>query len=411
MSSNDPPSGSTPKAIGSLAKKQSDVTRQGTQKLKFVPTLPQRRKKEEVKAEPTTSVVPAVPSTERGRGRGRGKGDGRGRGRGRGAAPPVLEMTASGPFAMGPALAGSTGRRSTPRSNFTPSVPTALGASAALGVNLSRSAAPSLKKENNADAKGKGKAMEEEGEVYSDPDDGVEIIDMERIRDMDWMAPESLQNERQLKKFKKEPSEGVAGEVDLAKALDLSESEEEEELEDIIEDFAAPTEIDTDPTLREERLYFFQFPQPFPTFLPKASESVADVIMGDATDKKVTFAPDVMPSVTPGTSRTSSAVPTELLMTEPLDGIIGELEVYRSGAVKIRLTNGILFDVSAGTQPSFLQQVTYLDKENKRLCVLGEVNKQFVVSPNVDTLLAAMEEADNAPVTIEGGENLIKMDG
>ncbi|KAG6381601.1 hypothetical protein JVT61DRAFT_199 [Boletus reticuloceps] len=35
-----------PKAIASLAKKQSDVTRQGTQKLKFVPTLPARRKKE-----------------------------------------------------------------------------------------------------------------------------------------------------------------------------------------------------------------------------------------------------------------------------------------------------------------------------------------------------------------------------
>jgi DNA-directed RNA polymerase III subunit RPC4 len=34
------------KAIGSLAKKQVDVTRQGTQKLKFVPTIPSRRKKE-----------------------------------------------------------------------------------------------------------------------------------------------------------------------------------------------------------------------------------------------------------------------------------------------------------------------------------------------------------------------------
>jgi hypothetical protein len=42
----DPSGSSVPKAIGSLAKKQSDVTRQGTQKLKFVPTLPQRRKKE-----------------------------------------------------------------------------------------------------------------------------------------------------------------------------------------------------------------------------------------------------------------------------------------------------------------------------------------------------------------------------
>ncbi|KAI0091695.1 hypothetical protein BDY19DRAFT_1067174 [Irpex rosettiformis] len=44
--------GGTPtpsRAVPSLVKKQSDVTRMGTQKLKFVPTLPTRRKKEDVK--------------------------------------------------------------------------------------------------------------------------------------------------------------------------------------------------------------------------------------------------------------------------------------------------------------------------------------------------------------------------
>ena len=46
----------------------------------------------------------------------------------------------------------------------------------------------------------------------------------------------------------------------------------------------------------------------------------------------------------------------------------------------------------------------------KQLIVLGEVNKQFVVSPNVEALLDAMEEDDNAPVPIDGGDNLIKMD-
>ena len=36
----------------------------------------------------------------------------------------------------------------------------------------------------------------------------------------------------------------AAGEVNLANALDLSESEEEEELEDLIEDFALQTDLD-----------------------------------------------------------------------------------------------------------------------------------------------------------------------
>jgi hypothetical protein len=35
-----------PKAIGSMAKKAGDTTRLGGQKMKFVPTLPARRKKE-----------------------------------------------------------------------------------------------------------------------------------------------------------------------------------------------------------------------------------------------------------------------------------------------------------------------------------------------------------------------------
>ena len=46
----------------------------------------------------------------------------------------------------------------------------------------------------------------------------------------------------------------------------------------------------------------------------------------------------------------------------------------------------------------------------KQLIVLGEVNKQFVASPNVETLLGAMDDDDNSPVLIGGEDNLIKMD-
>lgn len=66
--------------------------------------------------------------------------------------------------------------------------------------------------------------------------------------------------------------------------------------------------------------------------------------------------------------------------------------------------------VTAATQPSFLQQAIYLDNENKRLCVLGEVNRRFAVSPNVDTLLSALELAENPAESLELGEGLITMD-
>lgn len=61
--------------------------------------------------------------------------------------------------------------------------------------------------------------------------------------------------------------EPEAENVNLANAVDLSASSSEEELEDLIDDFALSlddNEMDLD--VRQERLYFFQFPAPFPTF-------------------------------------------------------------------------------------------------------------------------------------------------
>ena len=76
---------------------------------------------------------------------------------------------------------------------------------------------------------------------------------------------------------------------------------------------------------------------------------------GKAVDapKKVTFAtPDDQGSdtTTPTTTKPEDST-TEKTPDPPIDGIIGQLELYRSGAVKMRLANGILLDVSL-FQPS-----------------------------------------------------------
>lgn len=99
--------------------------------------------------------------------------------------------------------------------------------------------------------------------------------------------------------------------------------------------------------MREERLYFFQFPSPFPKFTSKKETVMQVDQVPEAPGKKVSFAPDVKPSVTPNSSRTPSAVPVEPEhgTSAPVDGVIGQLEVYKSGAVKIRLANNILLDV------------------------------------------------------------------
>ena len=143
-------------------------------------------------------------------------------------------MTASGPFAMGPTLAGSSIRRSAPRSNFAPTAP------------VSRT---STSFGNNTDDNIKNRIVKaEDGEYYSDPDEGVEIVDMENVHQLDWMAPDSIKKERQ------KSQKTVKKEVQSAQGLGLSESENEE-LEDIVEDFASQANIEGVSFFRRSELH------------------------------------------------------------------------------------------------------------------------------------------------------------
>lgn len=67
--------------------------------------------------------------------------------------------------------------------------------------------------------------------------------------------------------------------------------------------------------------------------------------------------------------------------------------------------------MTAATQPSFLQQAVHVDRSTKDLRVLGEVSRRFVVTPNIDSLLVAMTEADEtAAATKPDMDGLLSMD-
>jgi DNA-directed RNA polymerase III subunit RPC4 len=51
----------------------------------------------------------------------------------------------------------------------------------------------------------------------------------------------------------------------------------------------------------------------------------------------------------------------------------------------------------------------YLDRQEKRLCVLGEINRRFVVTPDITSLLDDMAIPDD-PTEEETLEDLITMD-
>ena len=96
--------------------------------------------------------------------------------------------------------------------------------------------------------------------------------------------------------------------------------------------------------MKQERLYFFQFPTPFPTFVSPTSthSEPSEKVNAPTSDvKHVSFSADTKPP---------APVPEDVDKEKPpahVDGVIGHLEIYQSGAVKMRLANGILLDVSA----------------------------------------------------------------
>jgi DNA-directed RNA polymerase III subunit RPC4 len=94
-------------------------------------------------------------------------------------------------------------RRPVARSNqpFGAAPGSSLSGSSATPGPPSNTPVAAIKKEE----KGKAKVMADDEELYSDPDEGVEIIDIDHVRELDFMAPESLKRERpSAKRVKKE---------------------------------------------------------------------------------------------------------------------------------------------------------------------------------------------------------------
>lgn len=81
--------------------------------------------------------------------------------------------------------------------------------------------------------------------------------------------------------------------------------------------------------------------------------------------------------------------------------------------------------MSPGVETTFLQQLVHLDNKAKAAVVLGEINKNYVVTPDIDRLLQDLfvnggqtpgdkewnqQKAEILRIRREGGPSLMKMD-
>ena len=86
-------------------------------------------------------------------------------------------------------------------------------------------------------------------------------------------------------------------------------------------------------------LYFLQFPSPFPNF-----ENAVQV-REDAPEKRVSFVPDVKTTAT-DENEIGIGVGASENSLDSHSGEVGRLEVHRSGKIKIRFGEKIVYDVS-----------------------------------------------------------------
>ncbi|CAN6272817.1 unnamed protein product [Urochloa humidicola] len=124
------------------------------------------------------------------------------------------------------------------------------------------------------------------------------------------------------------------------------------------------------------QLLFFQFPTTLP--LPRQADQVAET----ETDTHVN-------AKSMGDNRKRRLESIHGLKELP-GGFMGKILVYKSGKVKMTLGD-VLFDVSAGSNCMFPQDVVAINTREKHCCGLGEIEKRAIVTPDIDSLLGSIQ--------------------
>jgi hypothetical protein len=79
-------------------------------------------------------------------------------------------------------------------------------------------------------------------------------------------------------------------------------------------------------------------------------------------------------------------VPFNSTLTDLSSGYMGEMMVYKSGKVKLKLGD-ILLDVSPGTEFSFQEQIAYISASDRSCHVLGDIKSHLTCTPDIEYLL------------------------
>ncbi|XVF11214.1 hypothetical protein REPUB_Repub08aG0006800 [Reevesia pubescens] len=119
---------------------------------------------------------------------------------------------------------------------------------------------------------------------------------------------------------------------------------------------------------KKKKMFFFQLPTNLPVLKQLASTKGKEKAENSVSSKNL------------------GALKKGCQLEEFPAGYMGKMLVYKSGAVKLKLGE-TLYDVSPGSDCAFAQDVAVLNTTEKQCCVVGELGKRVVVTPDISSVL------------------------
>uniref|UniRef100_F6HGP2 DNA-directed RNA polymerase III subunit RPC4 n=1 Tax=Vitis vinifera TaxID=29760 RepID=F6HGP2_VITVI len=136
---------------------------------------------------------------------------------------------------------------------------------------------------------------------------------------------------------------------------------------------------------QEASMLFLQLPATMPMIKQAATAEVKENASSSKPPEDAGQANRLKPSEGAG------SIQKTCRLEELPSGFMGKMLVYKSGAIKLKLGD-TLYDVSPGLDCVFAQDVVAINTEDKCCCVLGELKKRAVVTPDVDSALSSMDD-------------------
>lgn len=69
-----------------------------------------------------------------------------------------------------------------------------------------------------------------------------------------------------------------------------------------------------------------------------------------------------------------------------VEGLVGKLQIHKSGRVTLVLTNGVTFDVEQGMTPKICEDLFVLSKTSAQCIHMGDISGHVMIMPNTDSL-------------------------